>query len=623
MSQVEYNNLITAITQDNLSLFSANCKGNLNVRFGRFPILTLCYMYRARKILSKYKKELWQVKDYLVAKEPFEFYNKFRNLAGRTLRLYTSEKAVVTPIEILAILHKDSEVKRLYRKYRHTLLDKVKRNIKSIYTIYAQEPYILTYKLKLKPRKLTRHERLPYKIGMSCGLVFVTVFTAILLTLNFTTGLGTASNPYKIYTTKQLQSALSSEANYILTKDFELDTVFDTEVKCTIDGNGHTFTLSEIPSTALFSSVKGTIKNLKIVYPATTKTITTSLSLFTKENKGTLSNITITSGDLNLNCEKTTLENIYISGIANKNAGLIDNCSVEFVSNITTSGNGECFVSGIAGDNSGTIRNTNFGSSSSITTNEADISGIAINNSLDGKVINCKNLSQITQVSEVDEWSPTVAGIVLTNYGSIEGSINLGELSINSNNDRETAQGNIFVGGISANNFGSITKCLNKGNINITSKKLISYAGGIVAYSTYWIDNNTPHYPVLNNCGATGTLNVTSENEKAYTFVGGVGGSFQYGDIIDCFSLSQFTTLADEEKNFIGLFLGSSELDIFGTYIQIAPTNNYVAYSDYSEYQIGSLIINNSIIPSKTNLDQGVTTTTEDIIKTKEVYFDE
>lgn len=623
MSQVEYNNLITAITQDNLSLFSANCKGNLNVRFGRFPILTLCYMYRARKILSKYKKELWQVKDYLVAKEPFEFYNKFRNLAGRTLRLYTSEKAVVTPIEILAILHKDSEVKRLYRKYRHTLLDKVKRNIKSIYTIYAQEPYILTYKLKLKPRKLTRHERLPYKIGMSCGLVFVTVFTAILLTLNFTTGLGTASNPYKIYTTKQLQSALSSEASYILTKDFELDTVFDTEVKCTIDGNGHTFTLSEIPSTALFSSVKGTIKNLKIVYPATTKTITTSLSLFTKENKGTLSNITITSGDLNLNCEKTTLENIYISGIANKNAGLIDNCSVEFVSNITTSGNGECFVSGIAGDNSGTIRNTNFGSSSSITTNEADISGIAINNSLDGKVINCKNHSQITQVSEVDEWSPTVAGIVLTNYGNIEGSINLGELSINSNNDRETAQGNIFVGGISANNFGSITKCLNKGNINITSKKLISYAGGIVAYSTYWIDNNTPHYPVLNNCGATGTLNVTSENEKAYTFVGGIGGSFQYGDIIDCFSLSQFTTLADEEKNFIGLFLGSSELDIFGTYIQIAPTNNYVAYSDYSEYQIGSLIINNSIIPSKTNLDQGVTTTTEDIIKTKEVYFDE
>ena len=458
---------------------------------------------------------------------------------------------------------------------------------------------------------------------MSCGLVFVTVFTAILLTLNFTTGLGTASNPYKIYTTKQLQSALSSEANYILTKDFELDTVFDTEVKCTIDGNGHTFTLSEIPSTALFSSVKGTIKNLKIVYPATTKTITTSLSLFTKENKGTLSNITITSGDLNLNCEKTTLENIYISGIANKNAGLIDNCSVEFVSNITTSGNGECFVSGIAGDNSGTIRNTNFGSSSSITTNEADISGIVINNSLDGKVINCKNHSQITQVSEVDEWSPTVAGIVLTNYGSIEGSINLGELSINSNNDRETAQGNIFVGGISANNFGSITKCLNKGNINITSKKLISYAGGIVAYSTYWIDNNTPHYPVLNNCGATGTLNVTSENEKAYTFVGGIGGSFQYGDIIDCFSLSQFTTLADEEKNFIGLFLGSSELDIFGTYIQIAPTNNYVAYSDYSEYQIGSLIINNSIIPSKTNLDQGVTTTTEDIIKTKEVYFDE
>lgn len=627
MSQVELNNLITAIKQDNLSLFSANCKDKLNLRFGRFPVLTLCYMYSARKILNKYKKELWQVKDYVAVGEPFECYNKFKDLSGRVLRLYTNEKSVVTPIEILAILHRDSEVKRLYRKYKHTLLDKVKKNLKSIYTIYAQEPYILSYKIKLKPRKLTRRERLPYKLGISCGLAFVTIFTAILLTLNFTTGLGTINNPYKIYTTKQLLSAFNSEAHYVLTKDFELNSsTFDTEVKCTLDGNGYTLTLPSIPDTALITSNKGTIKNLKVVYPATSKEIATSLSLFVKNNSGTLSNITITSGDLNLNCKKTTVDNIYISGISNNNSGVIDNCSVQFVGNITTSGNGECFVNGIAGENSGTIKNTNFTTSSTVTANEADISGIVTTNTLDGKIINCKNYAQITQTSESNEWSPTVAGIVLTNYGNIENSTNLGELNITSYNARENAQGNIFVGGIAANNFGSITKCLNKGNINTTSERIITYAGGIVAYSSYWVDKETAHYPILNNCGATGVLNVTSNTEKAFVFAGGIGGSFQYGDIIDCFSLSEFTTLADEEKNFLGLLLGSSyvETDFFGySYIQLAPNNNYVAYSDYSENHLGSIINGSTIVAMKMNLDQGVTITTEDNIKTQGVYFDE
>ena len=124
---------------------------------------------------------------------------------------------------MLAILHEDSLVKKLYRKYKNMLLDKVKRNIKSIYTIYNQEPYILTYKIKLKPRKLTRKERAPYKIAISAAMIMTTIFVSILLTLNFTIGLGTAGNPYKIYTEKQFLSALHSTAYYQLEKDLQLD----------------------------------------------------------------------------------------------------------------------------------------------------------------------------------------------------------------------------------------------------------------------------------------------------------------------------------------------------------------------------------------------------------------
>ena len=624
MNYQNYTNLITAISQDNVTLFSDEIKDKLNIRFGRFPILSICYLYNSKKILNKFEKQLWQIKDYTIINEPFIIYQKFRSTAGRILRLYTNEKAIITPIEMLAILHCDSKVKRLYRKYKQILRDKTKRNLKSIYTIYNQDPYILTYKIKIKPRKLTTRERLPYKIALSCSLATICVFVSILLTLNFTIGLGTSNNPYKIYTEKQFLTALNSTSTYQLTNNLQLSGNIDISTfKGTLNGNGHTITITSSNNNYLIHTNKGTLKNLNIVYPSITKTINSSFSLFTYENNGTIDNVNISINSLNLVCQKSTSTDIYVTGITKINNGLIDNCSVKLDLNIQTNGTGECFVSGIAGENNDTIRNSIILENSNITTIDADTAGIASSNTPKGKIFNCKNYANISQLSELIEWSPTIAGITLTNYGSINSSNNFGTLTVNSTNNEDNSPHNIFVGGISANNFGSISKCLNKGDITTTSLKLITYAGGIIGYSSYWSENNQTYYPVIDNCGSTGILNISTENDNILAFAGGIGGSFQYGEILDCYSLTEFTHTANSEKYFFGLLLGSSYLDIWFNNIFLSPSNNYLEYSDNVESHIGALINGNSIISIGVNLNEGITVTTEEQIKLQEIYFNE
>ena len=53
--------------------------------FGRFPLLSLCYMYRSRKIVRKFAPRLRAHGDnYSVSPEYPGDYRKFRELAGRS-----------------------------------------------------------------------------------------------------------------------------------------------------------------------------------------------------------------------------------------------------------------------------------------------------------------------------------------------------------------------------------------------------------------------------------------------------------------------------------------------------------------------------------------------------------
>ena len=201
----------------------------------------------------------------------------------------------------------------------------------------------------------------------------------------------------------------------------------------------------------------------------------------------------------------------------------------------------------------------------------------------------------------------------------------MSELKIVSECEQEEVRGNIILGGICANNFGEINECLNTGNFEARAKKLIVYCGGISAYSTYHVREQNMILPSIINCGTRGEINVSTEDEKAIIFGGGISG-YMYGKIVDCFSITNFVNGYTEEKCFIGKFLGSAYLQyqIFGgSTIYLEVSNNYVLNSDVVDYHIGALINNGSIVSVGVDLANGVSgCATKTEMAQLDVYFD-
>ena len=54
--------------------------------FGRFPILSLCYMFKSYKILDKYEKNFFQYQNILLCKNTEKFILKFKKLAKKSIR---------------------------------------------------------------------------------------------------------------------------------------------------------------------------------------------------------------------------------------------------------------------------------------------------------------------------------------------------------------------------------------------------------------------------------------------------------------------------------------------------------------------------------------------------------
>ena len=66
--------LLQAIKNDDTKAFAAlmdktQCGG---YRFGRFPVLSLMYLYKSRKLLSAYEAQFLEITNYKVVDEPIE-----------------------------------------------------------------------------------------------------------------------------------------------------------------------------------------------------------------------------------------------------------------------------------------------------------------------------------------------------------------------------------------------------------------------------------------------------------------------------------------------------------------------------------------------------------------------
>ena len=101
----KYLNLFEAIKLDDLVTFSVLIENEsdkiFSTSFGRFPMLSVCYLYNAKKIVTMYEDRLIKIGNFVRVYEPFEIYDKFIKLSKKSFRLYLNDDSTIYPIEML------------------------------------------------------------------------------------------------------------------------------------------------------------------------------------------------------------------------------------------------------------------------------------------------------------------------------------------------------------------------------------------------------------------------------------------------------------------------------------------------------------------------------------------
>lgn len=626
------NTLLYAIKSDNLVLFSEHVKDNENIAFGRFPLLSLVYMYNAKKIAREYSDKLGRQKNYEVIAEPLEFWNTLRGRVGKKLRVYMGGGLIITPLEMLALLGKDKKLKKLY----NTLYvnDDIKKRIVAIYKIESRNVYFDSLGVHIERRVWGIKEKRTTLAYMFMSVACAVVVASIYVVMGVVNGFGVGGLPYKIKNETELYKALSRGDKYVLTKDLTLEGKGDLDFDGVLDGNGHTIYVDSLEGVGIKRNT-GTIKNLNIVYRIKSGEISSQVGLVANKNEGTISNIKVTIEDTTITANRTQGNDCGVYGVAVENEGTISNIDIKINVELTALGDGECSLSGVAYSNSGTIKNCNIISGSSANSIECDLAGIVIYNEMGGEIIASKNYATLSQQSLQKTWSPNVAGIALSNRGTISSSINYGTLSVVSNCEDNEETGIAYVGGISANNYYVIDNCLNYGDINVSTKTIVLYAGGLVGYGRYSVvDSETTLVSTVANSGVTCNINVETLDTEAYAFVGGLCG-YLYGEMENCFSLASFTQGSTDTKYFVGNAVGATHIgsSLWSTFIYLTAVNNYVLDRENVDAHIGAYITSDgtsNLIVYKnqdynvSGISNGITTlATIDLLKSKEVYFDE
>lgn len=625
--------LIDAIKSDDLVLFSEYVKGKENYSFGRFPLLCLAYMYRAKKIIRNFESRLGGLKKYIVTKEPIELFKKLVNVAGKSARIYLDAE-IIFPLEMLALMGSVRAFKKHYNDFYKD--EKIKNNIAKVFKIKAQSIKFLDGKVEVSKRKLGYQEKKSIIFMTSMSSVMAVVLAIVYVVIGVCVGFGYGSSYFKISSKEGLLSALKTSSNYILTKDLTIDDTFQVGVfGGTLDGNGHTLYINSIDE-YLINENNGVLKNINIVYTISSISSSKEISLLAKKNNGSINNINIKIECENILFEKTEADS-GIYGFCIDNSGEILNSNISMKLAISTSSDGECGATGFAKNNSGIINGCEVLSGSKIDGYNCDISGIVLNNDFDGEILNCTNYANIKQTSDQNGWSPNVSGICQTNMGTITIATNFGSLCNISSNTHENALGQVLVAGVVATNYGLIDNCYSAGDINAVSSKINIFAGGIVASSGYTLKEESEYVQSkLCNCGVRGNISASVIDDNAIVFAGGISG-YAYGEIRDSFSSATFTNGANENNYFVGTLAGAVECTTAYNFfdgkeylsnIYLGAYNCYLLNMENAEYHVGCLIAGSSIRfiqynYSVSNISNGVTTVPSlDRLKLQEVYYD-
>lgn len=539
-----YERLLLTLKKDNLKEFKScmeinNC-GTL--RLGRFPVLSVMYLYKSRRILRAYEKSFLRYSSWQDIGEPTELAAKFRSVAGKCLRIYLNE--TVSPIEMLLLLDRNFKVKRVFPQMH--VVAPVKQRLKTIYFIrWGLQAEFVRDKIVLERRPLTRAEKLQWLKYVTCAVLCVALFVSTPFVINAFAPFITDDNGALLVTWWR-QIDFSSDKVYVLKKDVTVPNDFSVEeMNCELRGNGHVVTVSNM---GLIGSVKGTLTD--VVFNATVDVETDNARGFiAKYNYGSITNVTVNvSGRLRATATERP-DSFKCGGIVAANYALIKNCTVNY-NNFTLQGQlqADAAFGGIVGVNENWVEGCQ--TSGAIAADTFDVAGICAENKY--LLRDVTNGADIAQHTDLVGWNPLAAGIVLNNNYVVQGGVNNGSVSSVSNIDTVTdGEGApcAYASGIAYQNYSSGTDvaylmdCANRGSITASATAIDVSAAGVV-------NGNNGGIQTCVNDG-----NVSANGTKKVDAAGIV--NLTYGYVYQCVNSGAISAESQEEVC-VGGIVGAS-----------------------------------------------------------------
>ena len=582
-----YNAIHVAVIRDDVKALNAllTDKERMSVRYGRFPLLTLAYLYNAQKVILKFGKTLETIYDYTPYQEFTEDYLRFKKIAGKALRLYVDDK-VISPPEISAILGNSLNTSR-----HLALAPSHSESVKKIYR--------LTHGVKVKEAngkiKIPRSKR-PSLMQFTA---FAIILAVCLLTLGGALvamnvvpesmgGNGSKGSPIKITSQQLLQLATkeSSGRYYSLENDLSIDLATWQSTDCAVNviGNGKTLTVNGPFTAPVFNKISGSITNLNVVFHNVGNTPTSANAFFATDLNGSVNNVDVTFKDLDLTFTDDTALFIYSStGSLNnvtltangtitensaseealfgsllfENKGVVSDCNVNLKLNAygdarlmnnegEAEGSGDAVVGGVVAINNGNVVRTTIAEGSELILDSIDAGGVAVENGNKATINECVNNGTIKQSSPSTQWNPTVGGITLRNSGKILSSKNRGALEVASTQTKSELS--LVVGGITTTNHGTIDKCENYAPLTANATYGSIYIGGI-GYL------NEGAVTASKNEGALNANAVESDKKALYHYIGGAF-SFNNGSITSFKNTGAINYVAPKNYAYLGGVVG-------------------------------------------------------------------
>ena len=517
MEKIEFENkLLDAIKKDDLKSFSLIMPTNadLNLCYGRFPILSLLYLYSSFKILSKYEKLLMPIHNFRIVEERNELYKKFKTRAKKSIRLFSGEE-IIYPALMLGVLNERTILKHNFKfLYKNAeIIDKLKKiyKIRHYFDIGVNPDSI-----EIPSSRMTIKQTVLFSIISFVCCLFIALSSVAMLFVKNSSGIGTDVNPIKITTKQELLTALKfGRRTYSIENDIAIDgsEFVGENFSGKILGNQHSINVEGEIEKSLIKDLSGNVENLNIKLLDSEIKLTQNLAILAENSSGKIDNIRISG---KFSAEFNSTEDVFLGVIVSKNSGEISNSEIEINATLKNINQSNTYFGTIAGINEGKILNCVV-KPGIVTADTVDIAGVVGQNY--GEISSCENRTTLIQTSD-KEWHPNIGGITIANYGKIINTKNYAELNASSLTENETDNNYfVFVGGIACENYGEIKNVRNFGDIFTKGNIANVVTGGLVAQN---IDNDAELSGTI--VSSLSKSNITAFSQNGQICVGGVSG---------------------------------------------------------------------------------------------------